>query len=489
VVDMATKLKLYFSHRDIQLQGSIDSASLDTFIAQIADALDEPAVNAGIAVRGASVIAMQGEEGLVVDQQALKEMLTETLLSLQSADLTVPMIKDMPDIMAEDNAPAMAQAKTMVSAPLTLVWGEKAWTFTPQEIASYIVFTPADGTESSVPLPSLSAEKMAAKLQQIGTQTTATPVDATFKVVSKKVQVVPGVEGVVLDPIKTAAALTTAALKSADRTAEVQGTKQEPELTTAEAEAMGIKDLLGEYTTKYVGVENRQINVALTVKYLLKEGKLYLKPGEEFSFKDTVGPRTPERGYKKAPGIVPGIVLEDVYGGGICQVSTTLFNAVLLAGLKVTERRNHTLYIDHYPKGRDATVTDDGPDLKFVNNTGNGIWVTGKSNGKTTTLQIYGTSDGRKVSLSVSDWYGVWGPYTSTTLDPTLRTGVSIMMDPGQKAKMCMLYRTITWPDGKKTKDNFESNYKHRYMIIKVGTAPTTTTIYKAPTTTATTLP
>jgi vancomycin resistance protein YoaR len=489
VVDMVTKLKLYFGKRDVPLQGSVDFAGLDAFIAQIAEALDNPAVNAGLTIRGATVAAIEGREGLVVDQEALKQTLTQTLLSLRSADITVPMVKDQPDIAEEDNAPAMAQAKTMVSAPLTLVWGEESWTFTPQEIASFIVFTPKDGGNSSGPVPSLSADKMAARLQQIGTQTTATPVDATFKVVNKKVQVVPGVEGVVLDPIKTAEALTAAALKTTDRTAEVQGTKQEPELTTAEAEAMGIEDLLGEYTTKYVGVENRQINVALTVKYLLKDGKLYLKPGEEFSFKQTVGPRTPERGFKKAPGIVPGIVMEDVYGGGICQVSTTLFNTVLLAGLKVTERRNHSLYIDHYPKGRDATVTDEGPDLKFVNDTKNYIWVTGKSNGKTTTLQIYGTSDGRKVSLSVSDWYGVWGPYTSTTLDPTLSTGVSIMMDPGQKAKMCMLYRTITWPDGKKTKDNFESNYKHKYMIIKVGTATTTTTVYKPPTTTLSTLP
>jgi vancomycin resistance protein YoaR len=308
-------------------------------------------------------------------------------------------------------------------------------------------------------------------------------------VVKGKVVVVPGVEGVELDPEKTAEALTEAALKTTDRTAEVQGNKQEPELTTAEAEAMGITDLLGEYTTKYIGTANRQTNVRITVQYLLKDGKLLLKPGEEFSFKDTVGPRTPERGYKKAPGITPGIQLEDVYGGGICQVSTTLFNTVLLSGLKVTERRNHSMYISHYPKGRDATVTDDGPDFKFVNNTDHYIWLTGTSNGKTTTLQIWGTSDGRKVSLDVSDWYGVWGPYTSTTLDPTLRTGVSIELFPGAKAKMCMLYRTITWPNGKTTKDNFESNYKHQYRIVAVGTGTTTTTIYKPPATTLVTAP
>ena len=490
MADMVTKLKLYFGDQDVKLQGSVDSAGLDTFIGQIAKTLDQPAVNAGLTIRGSTVAAVREKEGLVVDQASLKETLTEMLLSLHSTDITIPMVKDDPDIVASDNTAAMTQAKTMVSAPVTLTWGDKSWTFTPEELASYLVFTSSSSEGSSLPKPSFSATKMTAKLQTIGTETTASPVSATFKIVNNRVKVIPGVEGVVLDVTKTAEALTTAALKTTDRTAEVQGTKQEPEVTTAKAESMGIKDLLGEFTTRYAGVENRSYNVALTVKYLLKDGKLYLKPGEEFSFKDTVGPRTAERGFRKAPGIVPGIQLEDVYGGGICQVSTTLFNAVLLSGLKVTERRNHTIYIDHYPMGRDATVTDDGPDFKFVNDTAHYIWITGKSNGRTTTLQVWGTSDGRKVSLSVSKWYAVWGPYTSTTLDPTLRTGVTLIMDKGQAAKMCMLTRVITWPGGKKAKDQFESNYKHRYMIVKVGTGTTTTTVYKPPTSSSTvTLP
>jgi vancomycin resistance protein YoaR len=340
-------------------------------------------------------------------------------------------------------------------------------------------------------MPYLSAAKMAARLQQIGTQTTATPVEASFKIVDKKVQVVPGVEGVVLDPIKTAEALTAAALKTTGRTAEVLGTKQEPKLTTAKAEAMGVTDLLATYSDRYVGSKNRQTNVRITTEYVLRGGKLFLAPGEEFNFKKEVGPRTPERGYVKAPGLSPGIVLEDQYGGGICEVSTAVFNAALSAGLKITERVNHSIYFDHYPKGQDATVSDPGPNLRFVNNTDHYIWVAGQSDGKKTTINIYGTSDGRKVSLSVSKWYGVWGPYTSTTLDPSLRTGVSVLVTKGEMAKMCMLTRTITWPSGKKVKDQFESNYKHQWALMKIGTGATTTTkaTVKPPATTPATTP
>jgi vancomycin resistance protein YoaR len=527
-VDMATKLKLYFSDWDVPLQGTVDFALLDKMITDIAKELDQPAVDAGVAIRGTVVAAVKEKEGLVVDQEALRQLITDTALSLGPAEIEVPMVVDEPNIVEADNQTALTQARTMISGPVTLTWGDKSWTFTPEELASYVEFTSpgTDGASSgsvsptststttpqssttissvvtsttsgtsqtagavATATPYFSAAKMASRLQQIATETTvAEPKDASLKIVNKKVQVVPGVEGVELDAVKTAEALTQAALKTTERTAEVQGNKQEPEFTTAEVEAMGIKDLLASYSDTYGGSANRRTNVRITTEYILQDGKQFLAPGEEFDFKVEVGPRTPERGYVKAPGISTGMVLEDQYGGGICEVSTAVFNAAFRAGLKITERRNHTMYFDHYPKGMDATVSDPGPNLRFVNDTDHYIWITGKSDGVTTTIEIYGTADGRKVDWEVSKWYGVWGPYTQTTLDATLRTGVSIEIFPGEKAKMIMLYRTITWADGTTTKENFESNYKHQYRIVKVGTATTTTTKYTPPPATTTTV-
>jgi vancomycin resistance protein YoaR len=485
--DLVNKLKLYFGGRDVPLEGTVDPTSLDAVIDPIASELDQPAVNAALTMRGATVEAVEGKDGLVVDKDALRQKLTETLLSLHSTEIEIPLVVDTPDVQVEDNQAAFAQTKTIIGAPLTLTSGELSWTFTPQEVASYVDFSSKDEGGVSTLVPYISAEKMATKLAEISAQAATEPVNATFASDGKKVWVVPAVDGTTIDPQKTSEALTVAALQTSGRTAQAEVMTKEADLTTAEAEAMGIKDRLSTYTTpKYAGTENRQINVRLTVKYVLAGKNGLLAPGEEFSFKEAVGPRTPERGYKKAPGITPGIQLEDVYGGGICQVSTTMFNAVILAGLKVTERRNHTLYIDHYPTGRDATVTDEGADLRFVNNTTHNIWITGKSDGKTTTITIWGTSDGRKVDIQVGDWYGIWGPYTHTTLDPSLPTGRTLVMVEGQKAKMCMLTVTVTWPDGKKEKWQSESNYKHVFKLVKVGTGTTTTTVY-VPTTTPTT--
>ena len=183
----------------------------------------------------------------------------------------------------------------------------------------------------------------------------------------------------------------------------------EPDLTTAEAEAMGIKDKLASYTTKWVGTSNRQVNVRITTQYATN---VFLAPGDVYNFDKQIGPRTAARGYKLAPGIVGPGKLEDVYGGGICQVSTTMFNAAFFAGIEIVERHNHSIYIDHYPKGRDATVTGGGKNLRFKNDTGHYIWIRGISDGVTTTITFYGTSEGRKVEYTTGDFYNYRSPGT-----------------------------------------------------------------------------
>ena len=150
-----------------------------------------------------------------------------------------------------------------------------------------------------------------------------------------------------------------------------------------------------------------------------------LAPGEVYDFDERVGPRTPERGFKLAKGITGPGVLEDVLGGGICQVSTTMFNAVAggKAGLKINERWNHSIYISHYPKGRDATVTAGGKNLRFTNDTGHYIWITGESDGITTIISVWGTDQGRTTTWDIGEYYNVVPKGTTSSLDPLLKPG------------------------------------------------------------------
>jgi vancomycin resistance protein YoaR len=443
-VDLGRRLKLYFNDTEVPLVGTVEDALMDEALEKIAQELDVPPVNAGLAIDGGKIRVIEGQKGRVVDRDNLRQQLEALLFTLHATELTVPLVVRDPAVMSEDNQQALDQAKTMTSAAVILREGDQIWNLTPEQITAYMDFASKDQNGVSTLVPYLSAQKMGLLFDGIVAEVATEPVDATFKSDGEKAWVVPGVLGKALDREKTAVALTEASLKTTGRTAEVGVTTTEPKLTTEEAEARGIKDKLSSYTTEYVGTANRQVNVRLSAQYA---SNVMVAPGEEYSFETTIGPRTAARGFKLAPGIVGPGKLDDVFGGGICQVSTTLFNAVFFAGLEVTERRNHSIYIGHYPKGRDATVSAGGPDLRFRNDTQKYIWIRASSDGITTTFTIYGTDDGRKVSYTTSDFYNVVGRTDVTGLNPSLGPGTSVVKLAGQSGKQVKVVRTVTAPD------------------------------------------
>jgi len=485
VVDLFKRLKLYFSDEEILLEGSIDNVALNRLISDVADDIDEPPVDAALLIEGNAVKVVESKDGNVVDQDALRTQLKELLFSLHATELPVPTVVKAPDVQAEDNAAAQKQAQTMLSAAVKLTSGDNTWTLEPERMATFIDFTAEQKGGVSTLVPYVSAEKMGAFFDKITDKVATKPVNATFKSDGNKAWVVPGADGKSLDREKTAEAITGASLKTSQRTAQVVVKTAEPELTTAEAEAMGIEDKLASYTTEYGGSADRHHNVRITTEYATN---VKIAPGDIYDFERIVGPRTEARGYRKAPGIVGPGKLEDVYGGGICQVSTTIFNAAFFAGLEIVERWNHSIYIDHYPKGRDATVTVEGKNLRFRNDTGHWIWVRGTSNGYTTTINIYGTDDGREVGYTTSDFYNIVERTETSVTNTSLGVGTTAIQINGQSGKQCTVTRTITWPDGRSVKQKFVSTFPMYQKVIEVGTKPptstTTTTTTSATTTT-----
>lgn len=483
--DLGRHLKLYFNDVDLPLNGAVDSAMLNEAIADVAREIDVAPVNAGLEIQGTQIKVIEDQTGTAVDQATLAQRLADVLVTLHSTEMEIPTTVVEPAVTAEDNAEAQKQAETMIGSPIVVKDGEQSWSLASAQIASYMDFKSEMQSGVSTLVPYLSAETMNAFFDQIQDKVAKEPVSATFKSDGEKAWVVPGVLGQALNREKTAEAISAASLQSSGRTAEVGVDTTEPELTTEEAEARGIKDLLASYTTPpYSGSGNRQVNVRITTEYA---SNVMLAPGEVYNFDKQIGPRTAARGYKLAPGIVGPGKLEDVFGGGICQVSTTLFNAVFFAGLDVVERHNHSIYIDHYPKGRDATVTGGGKNLRFKNDTAHWIWIRGTSDGVTTTFNIYGFSEGRKVSYTVSDFYNVTGRSTVTVNNPALPTGVTNVLTGGQSGKQLTTVRVVKLPDGTVLhKDKFISYFPMVPRQVEVGTG-TTTTSTTVPTSTTTT--
>lgn len=203
--------------------------------------------------------------------------------------------------------------------------------------------------------------------------------------------------------------------------AEVALVVEETKPRGTEEELSMVKDVLGTFTTSYsTSGSARSANVANGCS-LINGTVLY--PGDEFSAYDTIKPFTEENGYKLAGSYLNGMVVESL-GGGICQVSTTLYNAVLLSELEVTERHNHSMIISYVKPSMDAAIAESsGKDFKFINSTEHPIYIEGHTENKNITFTIYGVEyrdPGHKVS------------YESEVLKKTEPTSEKIIQDPGQ---------------------------------------------------------
>ena len=177
---------------------------------------------------------------------------------------------------------------------------------------------------------------------------------------------VPAKPGVTYDPADVSSAFLELVTKpEGEREMPVEATVDEPEFTTADAKALGITEQVSTFTTYYPYAEYRNINIGRAAE--LVDGTV-LKPGETFSLNDIVGERTRENGFTEGFIISNGLFEEDL-GGGVSQMATTTFNAMFFAGLKDIEHKPHSVYIDRYPVGREATVAWGSVDLRFKNDT------------------------------------------------------------------------------------------------------------------------
>lgn len=160
-----------------------------------------------------------------------------------------------------------------------------------------------------------------------------------------------------------------------------------PAVTREAAEAALFKDVLGTFTAKSSSQKNRDVNLGLACKAI---SGIIMYPGDSFSYNETLGERTPEKGYKPA-GTYIGNETVNTYGGGICQVSSSLYYSALCAELEIIERTNHGFLPSYMPRGLDATVNWGTLDFKFKNNLDYPIRIEAVAKGGTTTITIYGT--------------------------------------------------------------------------------------------------
>ena len=218
--------------------------------------------------------------------------------------------------------------------------------------------------------------------------------DASFRIVGGKPNVVPAVAGKGVAPAELASAMVAALPKSTDRVATVTLKRSDPDITTEEARQLGVTEKISSWTTNFPYAAYRAHNISQASRYL--NGALVL-PNQEFSFNQRIGERTEARGFVAGIIIGGGGSFDKDLGGGVSAVATTTFNAIFYGGLRDIEHHPHSFWIPRYPKGTEATVFWGSKDLRFLNDSGHGVFVTASSTKTSVTVTFWGT---KKYSIS-----------------------------------------------------------------------------------------
>jgi vancomycin resistance protein YoaR len=472
------RLDMRFFGADIAPPTQAYDEALRYWLDKIEAAVDRPHREASIVLEGLEPVVVPSRTGRVLDRHAAAATIVRALASLNREPVGLPVRVDKPRITAGDLTVPAAQVRTALSAPVHLTLAATRWNLRPARIARLLQL-PADGRRHL----DIAGPGASSWFTALARRVDRPAVDADWAIRSSGITVIPDRPGYLLDVPRSAKAVLKSALVTAPelRSAKLVVERVEAGRSTQEAEAMHITGLVASYQTFYGGEPNRIHNVQL-VSHLLD--KHLIAPGTTFSFNQTTGARTADKGFKEAPVIING-ELKTGLGGGVCQVSTTVFNAAYEAGLPILARTNHALYISHYPQGRDATVNYPDTDLKFVNDTGHWLLLRTWVGSSSLTVALYGTPVHRRVVSETAPLVVTGPPPTKKMADAALFVGQRVVEETGEPPRKTSVRRMVYDADGKLLFDStFYSSYRGEPTVIRVGTKPRPTTEQSTTTTT-----
>ena len=432
------------------------AAVIDSWVGATGNGL----VDGGLRFDNGQVAEIRPRRGIGIDRTEAERRVIATM-SVGSTEIgrlrlgrTAPAIT-----LAQVNA-AARRARRLLAAPVVVTSGATQITLTPAQVAATLrTHIQGRRLELSVDDATLRAA-IGAQLAAIETA----PKDATFAITGTSVSVVPAVEGRTV----SIAALGRA-IESGEHAIVARTAVTPPARTTEWAQRQNITELVASYTTNHPCCAPRVTNIhraADTINGTIVEA------GGTFSLNDTLGPRTTEKGYVLAPGIGANLEFEDSVGGGVSQLSTTLYNATFFGCFQDVTHTVHALYISRYPMGREATLNYPSIDNKFRNDSRSGILIRTSYNDTSVTVSFFGNKEGRSCRAE--------GPNILQTIpvadefvdDPALPTGTLKQLSHGSVGYVVENFRIISRPGVPDVRERYLESYSMAKNKVARGTGP-----------------
>jgi len=447
----------------------------------VIESIDNPAYEGSIEIVDGQVRASYPATGLGIDNQESASLVAAALVDLERNPITLPTRVITPTRTSAELDAIVArieeEAAGLIDGPVTLSWltppiaVHLEQSLLEQSLRARLIDPDSDEVELY-----FDPDPLLTYLLGIRGEIEQEPFDA--QIVARhdeQITIIPGRSALVIDDLAVASAVMQAARSATKAGVFPFEEGEEPDLTTAEAEALGVDGLLYRAVTFYPCCGDWiNLNRIQNINRIAEEtdGALVM-PGETFSLNDHVGQRTIDDGYAAAGAIIGDVVQccdhPANIGGGVSQFATTLYNAVFFSGVEDISHTPHTLHFTRYPEGREATLGFPTPDVVFRNNTDSAILIDTDADDTSVTVLFYGNNGGLEIEPGLSE--------RRNWVDPFDRLEPNEGMDPaeepveisvGAAGWTVTVFRYITHPDGEETTDTWVWTYAPFPRVLEV---------------------
>jgi vancomycin resistance protein YoaR len=425
--------------------------------------IDDAPFLGGVAIENGAVRALPPRPGRkIAFDEALRACSDAVALGRVTSSPIALAARTMTPVLATGSLErALSAATRALARPVMLEAGERRLQLQPVELGGLIY---SRNTDREIEV-GIDSERLEAWLVAQRPRLELPARDASFEVsAADEVRVVPGEAGVRLTSSDVAKALWAAAQTDEHRGELPLLHEPSPARTTEQAERLGIRKLVGSFTTRHPCCQPRVENIHRIATLL--DG-LVVEPGQTVSVNAVVGPRTQKNGFVLAPSIEDGEMVDSV-GGGVSQFATTFFNALFHAGYDILERQPHTYWFPRYPMGHDATLGFPRPDIAFKNDSAAGLLVKTSFTKTTITVKLYGDTGGRRVTSNVSERRDIVQPVVELLPNRDVPADEEQVKEGGMIGWSVIASRSVTFADGTKKEEKRKVTYKAKPRRVEV---------------------
>ncbi len=473
-VDLKDQLLTFLGAKKIKPEIKFDKEYLKQQLIENFQQFEDRAESAKIEVKITSEKDRQAElriidekDGVAFDYDNFINQLAELINKFNNEKISMELKAEAPQIRAFETEQALAKADEIIKNidSLTFKYEDNSW---QAKWSEYALWLALDKKDNAVGL-TFDQDLFYKFLEQIEDDVNIPAKNARFEIVEGKVSEFQVSEnGIAINRDKTYEKLVDNFFNFHSTELEIVVEEELPEVTSENINDMGVRELIGVGESNFAGSPaNRRHNIRVGSNVL---HGLLIEPGEEFSLTKTLGHIDASTGYL-AELVIKGNKTIPEYGGGLCQVGTTMFRAAINTGLPVTERKPHSYRVSYYePAGFDATIYDPSPDVKFINDTGHYVLIQTYINGNILRFEFWGTDDGREVDVTYPTIFNITYPGpTKEIVSEDLEPGQRRCTERAHNGADAVFYRTITTASGDVNEETWSSTYRPWQAVCLVG--------------------